>query len=89
MIPYFVFYDFCGFKTASFSRMLMLLASYCLLVFQYNSWFTFSEFEEPVKPRSCRPIHARELTTVSFSSEFYLIQKEKKKNPNSHDSLGR
>lgn len=32
---------------------------------QYNSWFTFSEFEEPVTPRSCRPIHARELTMVS------------------------
>lgn len=78
MIPYFVFYDFCGFKAASC----------CLLVFQYNSWFTFSEFEEPVKPRSCRPIHARELTTVNFSSEFYLIQK-KKKNPNSLNSLGR
>lgn len=36
-------------------------------VFQYNSWFTFSEFEEPVTPRSCRPVHARELTTVSLS----------------------
>ncbi|XP_013641613.1 uncharacterized protein LOC106346742 [Brassica napus] len=32
---------------------------------QYNNWFTFSEFEEPVTPRSCRPIHARELTTVN------------------------
>ncbi|KAK6935663.1 Short-chain dehydrogenase/reductase SDR [Dillenia turbinata] len=32
---------------------------------QYNSWFTFSEYEEPVTVRSCRPIHARELATVS------------------------
>ncbi|KAI4305368.1 hypothetical protein L6164_028738 [Bauhinia variegata] len=32
---------------------------------QYNSWFTFSEYEEPVKVRSCRPIHARELTMVN------------------------
>ncbi|XP_078446609.1 mitochondrial 28S ribosomal protein S29-like protein [Wolffia australiana] len=32
---------------------------------QYNSWFTFSEYEEPVSPRSCHPIHARELSTVS------------------------
>ncbi|CAH2037287.1 unnamed protein product [Thlaspi arvense] len=32
---------------------------------QYNNWFTFSEFEEPVTPRSCRPIHAKELTTVN------------------------
>ncbi|KAI4368930.1 hypothetical protein MLD38_017431 [Melastoma candidum] len=32
---------------------------------QYNSWFTFSEYEEPVTLRSCRPIHARELATVS------------------------
>ncbi|KAK7305489.1 hypothetical protein VNO77_43395 [Canavalia gladiata] len=31
---------------------------------QYNNWFTFSEFEEPVTIRSCRPIHARELTMV-------------------------
>ncbi|KAJ1381262.1 Ribosomal protein S23/S29, mitochondrial [Sesbania bispinosa] len=31
---------------------------------QYNNWFTFSEYEEPVTIRSCRPIHARELTMV-------------------------
>lgn len=35
-------------------------------VVQYNSWFTFSEYEEPVTVRSCRPIHAKELATVSF-----------------------
>ncbi|RWR78986.1 28S ribosomal protein S29, mitochondrial isoform X1 [Cinnamomum micranthum f. kanehirae] len=32
---------------------------------QYNSWFTFSDYQEPVTPRSCRPIHARELSTVN------------------------
>ncbi|XP_050216485.1 uncharacterized protein LOC126667537 [Mercurialis annua] len=32
---------------------------------QYNNWFTFSEYEEPVTIRSCRPIHARELATVN------------------------
>ncbi|XP_058083106.1 uncharacterized protein LOC131231042 [Magnolia sinica] len=32
---------------------------------QYNSWFTFSGYEEPVTPRSCRPIHAREISTVN------------------------
>lgn len=32
---------------------------------QYNSWFTFSEYEEPATVRSCRPIHARELSTVN------------------------
>ncbi|CAL8160414.1 unnamed protein product [Prunus armeniaca] len=31
---------------------------------QYNSWFTFSEYEEPVTVRSTRPIHAKELATV-------------------------
>ncbi|KAG6607352.1 28S ribosomal protein S29, mitochondrial, partial [Cucurbita argyrosperma subsp. sororia] len=31
---------------------------------QYNNWFTFSEFEEPVTVRSTRPIHARELAMV-------------------------
>lgn len=31
---------------------------------QYNNWFTFSEYEEPVTIRSCRPIHAKELTMV-------------------------
>ncbi|KAK7333158.1 hypothetical protein VNO80_29922 [Phaseolus coccineus] len=35
-----------------------------IAVDQYNNWFTFSEFEEPVTIRSCRPIHARELTMV-------------------------
>ncbi|KAF3942723.1 hypothetical protein CMV_030648, partial [Castanea mollissima] len=29
---------------------------------QYNSWFTFSEYEEAVKVHSQRPVHARELT---------------------------
>ncbi|CAA0824945.1 mitochondrial 28S ribosomal protein S29-related [Striga hermonthica] len=32
---------------------------------QYNSWFTFTDFEEPVTVRSCRPVHARELATVN------------------------
>ncbi|KAK6246790.1 hypothetical protein QUC31_018355 [Theobroma cacao] len=32
---------------------------------QYNNWFTFSEYEEPVTVRSCRPIHARELAVVN------------------------
>uniref|UniRef100_A0A0E0LIA2 Small ribosomal subunit protein mS29 n=1 Tax=Oryza punctata TaxID=4537 RepID=A0A0E0LIA2_ORYPU len=32
---------------------------------QYNSWFTFSEFQEPVTVRSCGPIHAKELTMVN------------------------
>ncbi|KAJ0982743.1 hypothetical protein J5N97_010998 [Dioscorea zingiberensis] len=32
---------------------------------QYNNWFTFSEYEEPVTVRSCRPIHAREISTVN------------------------
>ncbi|KAM1254890.1 hypothetical protein EV2_029962 [Malus domestica] len=31
---------------------------------QYNNWFTFSEYEEPVTVRSTRPIHAKELSTV-------------------------
>uniref|UniRef100_M8C4P3 Small ribosomal subunit protein mS29 n=1 Tax=Aegilops tauschii TaxID=37682 RepID=M8C4P3_AEGTA len=31
---------------------------------QYNSWFTFTEYQEPVTVRSCRSIHAKELTTV-------------------------
>lgn len=31
---------------------------------QYNNWFTFSAYEEPVSIHSCRPIHARELTMV-------------------------
>nr|CAD1837449.1 unnamed protein product [Ananas comosus var. bracteatus] len=32
---------------------------------QYNNWFTFSEYQEPVTVRSCRPIHARELSMVN------------------------
>ncbi|XP_057788313.1 uncharacterized protein LOC131005381 isoform X2 [Salvia miltiorrhiza] len=32
---------------------------------QYNNWFTFTNFEEPVTNRSCRPIHAREVATVN------------------------
>ncbi|WCJ34819.1 mitochondrial 28S ribosomal protein S29-related [Euphorbia peplus] len=32
---------------------------------QYNNWFTFSEYEEPVTIRSCRSIHAKELATVN------------------------
>ncbi|XVF05827.1 hypothetical protein REPUB_Repub05bG0206700 [Reevesia pubescens] len=32
---------------------------------QYNNWFTFSEYEEPVTVRSCQPIHARELAMVN------------------------
>ncbi|RZB80735.1 28S ribosomal protein S29, mitochondrial-like isoform X1 [Glycine soja] len=35
-----------------------------IAVDQYNNWFTFSEYEEPVTIRSCRPIHARELAMV-------------------------
>ncbi|KAL5991778.1 hypothetical protein ACLOJK_012689 [Asimina triloba] len=34
-----------------------------IAVDQYNSWFTFSSYEEAVTPRSCRPIHAKELST--------------------------
>ncbi|KAH7834183.1 hypothetical protein Vadar_013509 [Vaccinium darrowii] len=32
---------------------------------QYNNWFTFSGYEEPVTVRSCRPLHARELAMVN------------------------
>jgi len=32
---------------------------------QYNSWFTFSEYEEAVTLRSRRPVHAREVAMVS------------------------
>ncbi|OMO82941.1 Mitochondrial 28S ribosomal protein [Corchorus capsularis] len=32
---------------------------------QYNNWFTFSEYEEPVTVRSCRQVHARELAMVN------------------------
>ncbi|GJZ15487.1 28S ribosomal protein S29, mitochondrial, partial [Tanacetum coccineum] len=31
---------------------------------QYNCWFTFTEFLEPVTERSARPIHAKEVATV-------------------------
>lgn len=31
---------------------------------QYNNWFTFCDYEEPVTVRSCRAIHARDLATV-------------------------
>lgn len=43
-------------------------------VVQYNNWFTFSEYEEPVTIRSCRPIHARELATVSILSNSCVVQ---------------
>ncbi|XP_021716790.1 uncharacterized protein LOC110684663 [Chenopodium quinoa] len=36
-----------------------------LAIDQYNNWFTFSEFEEVVTPRSSRPIHAKELAMVN------------------------
>ncbi|XP_031498773.1 uncharacterized protein LOC116263253 [Nymphaea colorata] len=36
-----------------------------IAVDQYNNWFTFSEYQEPVTARSCRPIHAKELSTVN------------------------
>lgn len=58
-----------------FSRALLCISIVCscLVLFvcafsflQYNSWFTFSEYEEPVTVRSCRPIHAKELATVSY-----------------------
>ncbi|KAJ4827655.1 hypothetical protein Tsubulata_040240 [Turnera subulata] len=32
---------------------------------QYNNWFTFSEYEEPITMRASRPIHARELAMVN------------------------
>ncbi|XP_075519707.1 uncharacterized protein LOC142553380 [Primulina tabacum] len=32
---------------------------------QYNNWFTFCDYEEPVTVRSCRAIHARNLATVN------------------------
>ncbi|KAB1202880.1 Glutathione S-transferase L1 [Morella rubra] len=32
---------------------------------QYNSWFTFSEYEEAVTIQSCHSIHARELAMVN------------------------
>jgi hypothetical protein len=44
--------------------------------FQYNNWFTFSEYEEPVTIRSCRPIHAKEITMVSTLLLYILEQCE-------------
>lgn len=44
-----------------------------LSFFQYNSWFTFSDYQEPVTPRSCRPIHARELSTVSVALTLFFF----------------
>lgn len=44
-----------------------------LLCLQYNNWFTFSEYEEPVTVRSCRPIHARELAMVGIGSFVSII----------------
>ncbi|CAN1332240.1 28S ribosomal protein S29, mitochondrial [Linum perenne] len=32
---------------------------------QYNSWFTFSEYEEPMTLHSTRPVHAKEVATVN------------------------
>ncbi|KAL3850551.1 hypothetical protein ACJIZ3_012433 [Penstemon smallii] len=32
---------------------------------QYNNWFTFTDFKEPVTVRSCRDVHAKELATVN------------------------
>lgn len=34
---------------------------------QYNNWFTFSEYEEALGGLSSRPVHAREVATVSYS----------------------
>lgn len=41
---------------------------------QYNNWFTFSEYEEPVTVRSCRPIHAKELASVSIQMILELFR---------------
>ncbi|CAJ1960511.1 unnamed protein product [Sphenostylis stenocarpa] len=40
---------------------------------QYNNWFTFSEYEEPVTIRSCRPIHARELTMLTYMKMLVML----------------
>ncbi|KAL0435035.1 UNVERIFIED_CONTAM: hypothetical protein Sradi_0211400 [Sesamum radiatum] len=46
-----------------------------IAVDQYNSWFTFTDYEEPVTVRSCRPIHARELATLHLLlSEIYALE---------------
>ena len=44
-----------------------------LLCLQYNNWFMFSEYEEPVTVRSCRSIHARELAMVGIGSFVSFI----------------
>lgn len=44
----------------------LISSTHFCCVAQYNSWFTFSEYEEPVTIRSCRQLHARELATVSI-----------------------
>lgn len=36
-----------------------------LAIDQYNNWFTFSDYEEPVTVRSCKPIYARDVSTVN------------------------
>lgn len=42
---------------------------------QYNSWFTFSEYEEAVTLRSRRPVHAREVAMVSANCfvQIYIV----------------
>lgn len=50
------------------------LSSFVVACIQYNNWFTFSEYEEPVTIRSCRPIHARELSMVGTLLCFSLKQ---------------
>lgn len=60
---------------------LLVLTKISLIVascIQYNSWFTFTEFEEPMTVRSSRPIHAKEVATVSrfifkFITEFFFL----------------
>ncbi|KAL8055882.1 hypothetical protein ABFX02_04G083800 [Erythranthe guttata] len=37
---------------------------FLIAIDQYNSWFTFTEFEEPVTVRSCVPIHAKDVAIV-------------------------
>ncbi|XWS71916.1 hypothetical protein CRYUN_Cryun03dG0179500 [Craigia yunnanensis] len=44
-----------------------------IVIDQYNNWFTFTEYEEPVTVRSCRPIHARELAMVGIGSFVSFI----------------
>ncbi|CAI9778671.1 unnamed protein product [Fraxinus pennsylvanica] len=48
---------------------------------QYNSWFTFSEYEEPVTVRSCQPVHARELATVGAFSHSTAVGKLRQELP--------